>query len=119
VDGSPSAGVGFVTVSVPHRESLMKKLLASSLILTFALAAPLSAEDKPKPEKPEKPKVSAEERFKKLDKDSSGDLSLEEFKGKRDEAKAKAAFDKRDKDKNGKLSLAEFAPAPKKPKAAK
>jgi Ca2+-binding EF-hand superfamily protein len=92
----------------------MKKLLAWSLVLTFALAAPLSAEQV----KPEKKKPTPEERFAKLDKNSDKMLSLEEFKGKRDEAKAKKAFDAKDKDKNGSLSLEEFKAAPggKKPK---
>lgn len=61
------------------------------------------AEDKPKP--------SPEERFKKLDKDSDGSLTLEEFKGKAEGEKATKAedrFKKLDKDSDGKLTLEEF-----------
>ena len=95
----------------------MKKMLAWSLVLTFALAAPLSAEDKPKPEK-KKPDPAAQ--FQKLDADKDGSLSVTEFTGKRDAEKAKKAFDRKDANKDGKLSLEEFKAMPgKKPKAAK
>lgn len=68
-----------------------------------------------KPAKGEKPDLEAQ--FKKLDKDKSEDLTLEEFKGKRDEEKAKKQFDALDKDKNGKLSLKEFTTRPMRKKA--
>ncbi|MCA9091387.1 MAG: EF-hand domain-containing protein [Planctomycetaceae bacterium] len=84
------------------------------LKLTWALVAVVGicslgvAADAPK----ERPAPEAV--FKKLDKDSSGSLSYEEFKGKREEEKARKAFDRLDKDANGSLSLEEFKAVMKK-----
>lgn len=94
----------------------MKKVLVT-LCLTMGVALclnsfSLAAE---KPEKEAK-KPDLEAVFKKLDKDKSNDLTLEEFKGKREEEKAKKQFDRLDKDKNGKLSLKEFTDRPMKKK---
>lgn len=106
-----------------------------SLIAVLALvAAPVFAEDKAeakpeakpaaepakpadpaKPEEPaKKPQVSPEERFKKLDKDSNGSLSLDEFRGKKSAEEAGEAFKKLDADGNGSVSLEEFTAANKK-----
>lgn len=84
----------------------MKKLCvclvsASLLAGVFALPVRSAADDKPKP--------TPEERFKRLDKNGDGKLSLAEFQGKQTDAeKVKKAFEARDKDKDGFLSLEEF-----------
>jgi Ca2+-binding EF-hand superfamily protein len=79
----------------------MKKLLI--VLVAFGLCAPLaSAQDK---------KGTPEEQFKKLDTNSDGKLSKEEFVGKRkgDKAgKAEEMFKKKDKNGDGSLDLAEF-----------
>jgi len=69
--------------------------------------------------KPEKPKLTPEERFKKMDANNDGALSLEEFLGKaKPEAKAakEEEFKKLDTDGNGSLSLEEFVARGKKKK---
>ena len=87
------------------------KTLLLSLLLVPALAM---AADDAKPKKPGKggDRPSAEDAFKKLDTNSDGTLSLDEFKagprGKKDPAKAEEAFKKLDKDSDGKLTLEEF-----------
>lgn len=87
----------------------MKKLLAGLTALSLyagvcALPSFAAADDKPK--------TTPEERFKKLDKNSDGKLSWDEFKGKQtDEEKlktAKATFEKKDTDKDMHLSLEEY-----------
>ena len=78
----------------------MKKL-SLAVLLAFTLAPfALGADEKPKPDPAEV--------FKKMDKNSDGKLSFEEFKGKREEAEAKKGFERLDKDKDGSLSLEEF-----------
>jgi len=56
--------------------------------------------------------VDPEEAFKKLDANSDGAITLEEFKakgiGKKDPAKAEEIFKKKDKDGDGKLTLEEY-----------
>lgn len=97
------------------------KLLITTLS-TLALAAPLSfAQDKPaeQPEKGGAPgehkRPSPEEIFKKMDSNSDGCLSLEEFKasrvGKKDPAKAEEIFKKSDANSDGKLTTEEFKAA--------
>ncbi|MEZ6065671.1 MAG: EF-hand domain-containing protein [Planctomycetaceae bacterium] len=89
----------------------MKKWMTGVLalsVLSVAIASPASAADEPKK------KPDPEAQFKKLDKDSDGKLTFEEFKGKREEAKAKPMFERKDKDKDGKLTLEEFKAQPKK-----
>ena len=58
--------------------------------------------------------------FAKLDANSDGSISKEEFLAspgaKKDAAKAEESFAKKDKDKDGKLSKEEFTAAPKKKK---
>lgn len=60
----------------------------------------------------DKPRMSPEEAFKKLDADNSGDLSLAEFKAgpraQKDPAKAEEHYKKIDADNNGKVTLEEF-----------
>jgi len=103
----------------------MKQLstLAALIALTSLSAF---AEDKPeaKPEakaetksepakpaadaKPEKPKPTPEDRFKKLDKDGNGSLSLDEFRGKKEASEVEEAFKKLDTNGDGAISLEEF-----------
>lgn len=78
-----------------------------TLALSLCLVSPLTAAD-------EKPKRDPEAVFKKLDKNSDGVLSLEEFKGKKDATKAEAQFKRLDKDSSGTISLEEFKAAGKK-----
>ena len=71
--------------------------------------------------KPEagKKKANPEEMFKKLDKDSNGSISKDEFMagpGKKDAAKGAEIFGKKDKNSDGSLSKEEFIAAPKKKK---
>ncbi len=93
----------------------MKSILLS-LLLVPALAM---AADEAKPKRPGKgggaggdKRPNPEEAFKKLDTNTDGTLSLDEFKasprGKKDPAKAEEAFKKMDKDSDGKVTLDEF-----------
>jgi Ca2+-binding EF-hand superfamily protein len=72
--------------------------------------------------KKDKPKMDPEKAFAKLDANSDGSVSKEEFmaspQAKKDAAKAEESFGKRDKDKDGKISKEEFTAAPKKKKDA-
>ncbi len=69
-----------------------------------------------------KPKFNPEEMFKRLDKDSNGSISKEEFLAspgaKKDAAKAEERFGKMDKNSDGSLSKEEMTHAPKKKKDA-
>ena len=87
----------------------MKKFCSWMLVAacTVAIAAPALAD---------KPKKSRDEIFKKMDKDSDGKLTFEEFKGKRKEDKAKKAFDRMDVNGDAALTLEEFKAGPKKKK---
>ena len=97
----------------------MKKMLFTWCVATAVavcfLSTGFAAE---KPAKGDK-KPDFEAIFKKLDKDSSGDLTLAEFKGKREEEKAKKSFDRLDKDNSGKLTLKEFTTRPMRKKGDK
>lgn len=94
----------------------------TTFLTALALGTTLSlAEDKPAGDKPDKPRRNPAEAFKKLDKDSDGKLSKEEWKespmAKRDATKAEEAFGKKDKDSDGSLNLEEFkARGPRKQK---
>lgn len=84
-------------------------------LAVLALAASLSyGEDAPaKPDKPHHP--HPEKKFEKLDADSSGSLSLDEFKAspraQKNPGKADGAFKKMDADSDGSISLEEFKAA--------
>jgi Ca2+-binding EF-hand superfamily protein len=83
------------------------------LAVCLAVVGNVSAQDKEK-----KDKKCPDEIFKKLDKDASGDLTVEEFvaHAKDDAGKQKATerFKKIDKDGNGKVTLDEFKAVPEK-----
>lgn len=83
----------------------MKAFLTLALCLGFTI--PVLAADKPKKD--------PEAAFKKLDTNSDGKVSKDEFKAKaKDAEKADKAFAKMDKNSDGFLSLEEFTPKPKK-----
>jgi Ca2+-binding EF-hand superfamily protein len=92
---------------------MRKFVLGSALVmlgLGFSVATASAAD---------KPKASPEDLFKRLDTNSDGKLTLEEFIGKRTgEAadKAKANFPKFDKNSDGALDLDEFKAAMSKKK---
>lgn len=87
----------------------MKTLTCILTVLALGAALATAAE---KPAKRERKKGDPEAMFKKLDADSNGAVSLEEFKGspraKKDPAKADEAFKKRDTNNDGSLSLDEL-----------
>ena len=86
-------------------KTLTSILSALALSTAFATAAAESA-------KGERKKGDPEAMFKKLDADSNGGVSLEEFKAspraKKNPAKADEAFKKRDTNNDGSLSLDEL-----------
>jgi Ca2+-binding EF-hand superfamily protein len=96
----------------------MKKLTGVVLTSLFAvgmIAAPFASAKEDKEEGAKK-KPDPAAAFARLDKDSDGKLSKEEFVGKRtDEAATKAGemFAKKDKDSDGSLSKEEFTAGPK------
>jgi Ca2+-binding EF-hand superfamily protein len=94
------------------------KALTTTLALLAIAGLSMAAEDGKKKPEGGKPKMNPEEMFKKLDKDSNGKVSKEEFLAspgaKKDAAKAEERFGKMDKDKNGSLSLEELTPKKKK-----
>lgn len=81
--------------------------IALAVLATSALMVPCRAQ-----EAPDKPKRTPEEAFAKLDKNSDGAVSKEEFmaskKAQKDPEKAAKKFGKMDTDTNGSLSLDEF-----------
>lgn len=93
----------------------MKQILTSIIAISVS-AFVATAADEAKPKKGGNP----EEMFKKLDSNSDGSISLDEFKagpaGKKDAAKAEEVFKKKDKDSDGKLSKEEAAGGNKKKK---
>lgn len=106
----------------------MKKFckVAAVMMISLAVALGASAQEKKKKDGPEKPRPSPEERFKKLDTNGDGKVTLEEFTAiaKDNEMKEKMTgyFKKLDKGNKGFLTLDDFknAPAPgKKPPAKK
>ncbi len=74
------------------------------------------AEAKPKDEakKADRPKLTREEQFKKLDKDGNGSLSIDEFRGKAEASKVEAAFKALDTNGDGAVSLEEYVAGPQK-----
>ena len=98
----------------------MKKLITILAVLTVTVSFATAADaDK----KEAKKGATPEERFKKLDTNGDGSISLDEMKaspaGQKDAAKAEAAFKAKDKDNDGKLSAEEFNAGGKKKDAAK
>jgi hypothetical protein len=101
---------------------LLTMLVAMAVGVATAEAKPKGAPKGPKAPAhgAQKPKVTPEERFKQLDKNADGFLTVEELvgrggkKGPSPEAteKAKALLKAKDKDNDGKLSLAEFTAKP-------
>ena len=90
----------------------MKKFLA--FIVAAVLCVPALAE--------EKKKATPEEMFKKMDANSDGKVSKEEFVGKKKDdklTKAEAMFKKKDKNNDESLDLDEFKAAGKKGKKDK
>jgi Ca2+-binding EF-hand superfamily protein len=103
----------------PKTNSSMKKLTTILAALALGTSFSFAADEKPAAAAGDKPKRNPEEMFKKLDKDSDGKVTLEEFKespmAKRDGAKPEEMFSKRDKNGDKSLSLEEFsAPREKK-----
>ncbi len=105
----------------------MTRIAALALSLGLSGAAYAADPPKPAPPKPEPPKteekkpMDPEVAFKKMDKDSDGKLTLEEFKGKKKDdalAKAETRFKKLDKDSDGKVTMEEFKAGQGKPKKA-
>lgn len=87
----------------------------TTLLSVLALASVVNAAE----EGAKKPKADPAKAFAKLDSNSDGSISKEEWaaspQAKKDAAKADKAFAGRDKDKDGKLSKEEFtAPGKKK-----
>jgi Ca2+-binding EF-hand superfamily protein len=82
----------------------------TGLILAAVLASTASVFAGPngKGEKKNKKDRDPAQAFKKLDANSDGQLSFEEFKGKRPEERARKAFARLDGDKDGVLKMDEF-----------
>ena len=94
-----------------------------SILLSLLLAPAIAfAADEAKPKKPGKKPPSPESSFKKMDTNTDGAVSLDEFKasprGQKQPDKADKAYSKLDKDSDGKLTLEEFK-AGTKPKEKK
>ena len=90
----------------------------TTILSVLALASFVNAADEGA--KKEKPKMDPAKAFAKMDANSDGSVSKEEYmatpQAKKDAAKAEKSFAGRDKDKDGKISKEEFTAAPKKKK---
>jgi Ca2+-binding EF-hand superfamily protein len=99
----------------------MKSLTTVLATLALSAAFAVAADEKPAT-KADKPKRSPEEAFKKLDANSDGSVTAEEFKAgplaKRAPDRADAFFKSHDKDNDGKLSLEEYKTRPAKKEKA-
>lgn len=99
-------------------DTIMKAI--TTILSVLALASIVNAAEGDA--KKEKPKMDPAKAFAKMDANSDGSVSKEEYmatpQAKKDAAKAEESFGKRDKDKDGKISKEEFTAAPKKKKAA-
>lgn len=93
----------------------------TTILSLLAIATFVNAADEKK-EEGKKPKMDPEKAFAKIDANSDGSISKEEYlatpQAKKDAAKAEESFGKRDKDKDGKLSKEEFTAMGKKKKDA-
>lgn len=90
----------------------MKYCMHALGVLAVATSLSFAQEPPKKPGGPGGQRATPEERFKKLDTNSDGALSLEEWKAspmaQRDATKAEAAYKKVDADGDGKVTLEEF-----------
>lgn len=90
----------------------MKHLTGILLTLVLGLSAAQGADEKPGRERGERRGPDPERAFKRLDANSDGKVTLEEFKagpaGKRDATKAEEIFKKIDADGSGDVTLEEF-----------
>lgn len=96
----------------------MKAITTILSVLALASISASAAEG----DAPKKPKHDPAKTFAKLDSNSDGSISKEEWaaspQAKKDAARADKVFGNKDKDKDGKLSKEEFTAAPKKKKDA-
>jgi len=114
-------GIGFSqrpqAQTKPHPNIIDMKVI-TTILSVLALASFVNAADEGA--KKEKPKMDPAKAFAKLDANSDGSVSKEEFLAspgaKKDAAKAEESFAKRDKDKDGKLTKEEFSAVGKKKK---
>ncbi|MBK8090489.1 MAG: EF-hand domain-containing protein [Verrucomicrobiaceae bacterium] len=90
----------------------------TSILTLLAIAATVNAAEGDKKPEGAKKKADPEAMFKKLDSNSDGSISKEEWaaspQAKKDAAKADKMFAGKDKDKDGKITKEEFTAAPKK-----
>ncbi len=90
----------------------MKNIL-TSIIAVAALSFAVTTASAAKPGKGEKKKGDPAAMFAKIDSNSDGSISLDEWKagpaGKKDAVKAEEVFKKKDKDSDGKLTKEEAA----------
>ncbi|MEO8350891.1 MAG: EF-hand domain-containing protein [Chthoniobacteraceae bacterium] len=95
--------------STDHK-SKMKTLITAIAAFAFAGSLALAADEKPNAETPKRDPAKA---FAKLDTNSDGKLSMDEFKespmAKKNPDRAEASFKRRDKNSDGSLSAEEFA----------
>lgn len=110
---------GLVSANAPrpkpnHTQHIMKVI--TTILSVLALASFVNAAEGDV----KKPKMDPAKAFAKLDANSDGSVSKEEYmaspQAKKDSAKAEKSFAGRDKDKDGKLSKEEFTAAPAKKK---
>jgi len=114
-------GIGFSqrpqAQTKPHPNIIDMKVI-TTILSVLALASFVNAAEGDA--KKEKPKMDPAKAFAKMDANSDGSISKEEYmatpQAKKDAAKAEKSFAGRDKDKDGKISKEEFTAAPKKKK---
>lgn len=114
-------GIGFSqrpqAQTKPHPNIIDMKVI-TTILSVLALASFVNAADEGA--KKEKPKMDPAKAFAKLDANSDGSISKEEWmatpQAKKDAAKAEKAFGGKDKDKDGKVTKEEFTAVGKKKK---